>query len=147
MGKVETVVFLSLVLDLFGALLPAPADVYLQGNLVAFTIPLPLFPRLIEWYTVVSKCPAPQRRNVIDTLVQREIAEPNGFLSQTLQFVSNVRGLLYSSDVHSKKWDIVLLGKLISIVLSFEILNILTGGLMGSVFSSVLVVVFSPTSY
>ena len=37
MAKVETIVFLSLVLDLF-----------------AFTIPLPLFPRLIEWYTVVS---------------------------------------------------------------------------------------------
>jgi len=36
MAKVETVVFLSLVLDLF-----------------AFTIPLPLFPRLIEWYTKV----------------------------------------------------------------------------------------------
>lgn len=37
MLRVETVVFLSLVLDLF-----------------AFTIPLPLFPRLIEWYTLVS---------------------------------------------------------------------------------------------
>lgn len=37
MARVETIVFLSLVLDLF-----------------AFTIPLPLFPRLIEWYTVVS---------------------------------------------------------------------------------------------
>jgi hypothetical protein len=37
MAKIETVVFLSLVLDLF-----------------AFTIPLPLFPRLIEWYTLVS---------------------------------------------------------------------------------------------
>ncbi len=37
MAKVETIVFLSLILDLF-----------------AFTIPLPLFPRLIEWYTVVS---------------------------------------------------------------------------------------------
>ena len=36
MVKVETIVFLSLILDLF-----------------AFTIPLPLFPRLIEWYTVV----------------------------------------------------------------------------------------------
>ena len=35
--KVERVVFLSLLLDLF-----------------AFTIPLPLFPRIIEWYTVVS---------------------------------------------------------------------------------------------
>lgn len=38
MAKVETIVFFSLVLDLF-----------------AFTIPLPLFPRIIEWYTVVSK--------------------------------------------------------------------------------------------
>jgi len=84
MGKVETIVFLSLVLDLF-----------------AFTIPLPLFPRLIEWYTV------------------RESADPAGFLSQTLQFVSNVRGLLYKADQHSKKWDVVLLG-----------------GLMGSVFST-----------
>lgn len=36
MAKVETIVFLSLILDLF-----------------AFTIPLPLFPRLIEWYTLV----------------------------------------------------------------------------------------------
>ena len=35
--KVERVVFLSLLLDLF-----------------AFTIPLPLFPRIIEWYTIVS---------------------------------------------------------------------------------------------
>jgi len=84
MGKVETVVFLSLVLDLF-----------------AFTIPLPLFPRLIEWYTV------------------RESTDPAGFLSQTLQFVSDVRGLLYKADQHSKKWDVVLLG-----------------GLMGSVFST-----------
>jgi len=37
MASVELVVFLSLLLDLF-----------------AFTIPLPLFPRLIEWYTLVS---------------------------------------------------------------------------------------------
>ena len=36
MAKVQTIVFLSLVLDLF-----------------AFTIPLPLFPRIIEWYTKV----------------------------------------------------------------------------------------------
>lgn len=37
MARVETIVFLSLVLDLF-----------------AFTIPLPLFPRIIEWYTKVG---------------------------------------------------------------------------------------------
>lgn len=36
--KVERIVFLSLLLDLF-----------------AFTVPLPLFPRIIEWYTVVSR--------------------------------------------------------------------------------------------
>ncbi|KAF7977464.1 hypothetical protein HWV62_3651 [Athelia sp. TMB] len=39
----------------------------------------------------------------------RESSEPSGFLSQTLQIVSHVRGLLYSSDQHSKKWDVVLL--------------------------------------
>ncbi|KAJ7047249.1 major facilitator superfamily domain-containing protein [Mycena alexandri] len=84
MAKVETIVFLSLVLDLF-----------------AFTIPLPLFPRLIEWYTI------------------RESSDPTGFLSRTLQFVSSVRGFLYKPAVHSRKWDVVLLG-----------------GLMGSVFST-----------
>ncbi|KAJ7638955.1 major facilitator superfamily domain-containing protein [Roridomyces roridus] len=83
-GDVQTVVFLSLVLDLF-----------------AFTIPLPLFPRLIEWYTV------------------RESSDPTGFLSQTLNFVSTIRGVLYKPSIHSKKWDVVLLG-----------------GLMGSVFST-----------
>nr|GAT59957.1 MFS DHA1 sub-family [Mycena chlorophos] len=82
--SVPTVVFLSLVLDLF-----------------AFTIPLPLFPRLIEWFTI------------------REAADPHGFLSRTLSFVSSVRGVFYKSAVHSTKWDIVLLG-----------------GLMGSVFST-----------
>ncbi|KAJ7684064.1 major facilitator superfamily domain-containing protein [Mycena rosella] len=84
MAKVETIVFLSLVLDLF-----------------AFTIPLPLFPRLIEWYTV------------------RESSDPTGFLSRTLQFVSFIRGFLYKPSIHSRKWDVVLLG-----------------GLMGSVFST-----------
>jgi hypothetical protein len=37
MASIEWIVFLSLILDLF-----------------AFTIPLPLFPRIIEWYTLVS---------------------------------------------------------------------------------------------
>lgn len=115
MGQVETVVFLSLVLDLFGAFLPALTDSHSQAILLAFTIPLPLFPRLIEWYTVVSNVQSCRCVIGIDILAQREIAEPNGFLSKTLQFVSNVRGLLYSSDVHSKKWDVVLLGKFISV--------------------------------
>lgn len=75
MAKVETVVFLSLVLDLF-----------------AFTIPLPLFPRIIEWYTV------------------RESSIPDGFLSRTLQLVSAIRGLFYHSAQNSQRWDVVLLG-------------------------------------
>ncbi|KAH9482746.1 Major facilitator superfamily domain-containing protein 10 [Psilocybe cubensis] len=83
MAKVETVVFLSLVLDLF-----------------AFTIPLPLFPRIIEWYTI------------------RESSNPNGFLVRTLQFVTSIRSLLYKSGAQSQRWDIVLLGGLMGSVFS-----------------------------
>ncbi|KAK7470521.1 hypothetical protein VKT23_001946 [Stygiomarasmius scandens] len=95
MAKVETVVFLSLVLDLF-----------------AFTIPLPLFPRLIEWYT------------------KREISYPNGFLSRTLAFVSGVRSLLYKPSLHSQKWDVVLLGGLMGSV--FSILQFLVSPRIGA---------------
>jgi len=83
MAKIETIVFLSLVLDLF-----------------AFTIPLPLFPRLIEWYT------------------KRETSDPHGFLSRTLAFVSGVRGLFYKSAQNSQKWDVVLLGGLMGSLFS-----------------------------
>ncbi|KAF8974461.1 MFS general substrate transporter [Flammula alnicola] len=83
MAKVETIVFLSLVLDLF-----------------AFTIPLPLFPRLIQWYTL------------------RESSDPNGFLSRTLQFVTSIRTLLYKPGVQSQRWDVVLLGGLMGSVFS-----------------------------
>ncbi|CAA7259860.1 unnamed protein product [Cyclocybe aegerita] len=83
MAKVQTVVFLSLVLDLF-----------------AFTIPLPLFPRLIEWYAL------------------RESSVPNGFLSRTLNFVTSIRSLFYQSGAHSQKWDVVLLGGLMGSVFS-----------------------------
>ncbi|KAF8591415.1 MFS general substrate transporter [Ramaria rubella] len=81
--SVETVVFLSLVLDLF-----------------AFTIPLPLFPRLIEWYT------------------KRESSNPHGFLSQTLSVVSSLRGFFYNPSENSQKWDIVLLGGLMGSIFS-----------------------------
>ncbi|KAH9938219.1 MFS general substrate transporter [Fomitopsis serialis] len=76
MLKIERVVFLSLVLDLF-----------------AFTIPLPLFPRIIEWYT------------------KRESSDPSGFLPRTLYFVSAVRGLLYKPTSNPQRWDVVLLGE------------------------------------
>ncbi|KAF6754503.1 major facilitator superfamily domain-containing protein [Ephemerocybe angulata] len=70
--KLKTVVFLSLILDLF-----------------AFTIPLPLFPRIIEWYTLRAP-----------TLV-----------SQTLGGVRAVRtSLLYKPGAQSQRWDVVLLG-------------------------------------
>lgn len=82
--KVERVVFLSLLLDLF-----------------AFTIPLPLFPRIIEWYTV------------------RESAYPGGFLAQTLRLVSGTRNfLLRTPSKNPQKWDIVLLGGLMGSIFS-----------------------------
>ncbi|KIM46086.1 hypothetical protein M413DRAFT_65291, partial [Hebeloma cylindrosporum] len=78
-----TIVFLSLVLDLF-----------------AFTIPLPLFPRLIEWYTL------------------RESSDPTGFLPRTLQFITAIRTLFYKSGVQSHRWDVVLLGGLMGSIFS-----------------------------
>jgi hypothetical protein len=50
--SVKTVIFLSLVLDLFGKLLGLGVAIVNQAT-VAFTIPLPLFPRIVEWYTQV----------------------------------------------------------------------------------------------
>ncbi|KAI0770811.1 MFS general substrate transporter [Irpex lacteus] len=81
--SVERIVFLSLVLDLF-----------------AFTIPLPLFPRIIEWYT------------------KRESSDPTGFLSRTLGVVSAIRSVCYTPSSNPQKWDIVLLGGLMGSVFS-----------------------------
>ncbi|EIM88313.1 MFS DHA1 sub-family [Stereum hirsutum FP-91666 SS1] len=84
MAKIEHIVFLSLVLDLF-----------------AFTIPLPLFPRIIEWYT------------------QRESSDPTGFLSRTLGFVSAIRGYFFAkASGNPQRWDVVLLGGLMGSVFS-----------------------------
>ncbi|KAI0004885.1 MFS, DHA1 sub-family [Russula compacta] len=95
MVKVENVVFFSLVLDLF-----------------AFTIPLPLFPRIIEWYT------------------QRESSDPHGFLSRTLWAVSTIRGQLYNASHNSQRWDIVLLGGLMGSI--FSTLQFLVSPYIGS---------------
>ena len=54
MGTVERVVFLSLLLDLFGEPPQPQYSITNSHGYAAFTIPLPLFPRIIEWYTVVS---------------------------------------------------------------------------------------------
>ncbi|KZV76136.1 MFS DHA1 sub-family [Peniophora sp. CONT] len=96
MARVERIVFLSLVLDLF-----------------AFTIPLPLFPRIIEWYTL------------------RESSDPHGFLSRTLGFVSATRSLFYdASGQHSQKWDVVLLGGMMGSV--FSTLQFIVSPIIGS---------------
>uniref|UniRef100_D8PPJ3 Major facilitator superfamily (MFS) profile domain-containing protein n=1 Tax=Schizophyllum commune (strain H4-8 / FGSC 9210) TaxID=578458 RepID=D8PPJ3_SCHCM len=95
MARVQTIVFLSLVLDLF-----------------AFTIPLPLFPRIIEWYT------------------KREASDPTGFLSQTLHFVQYLRSFVYDSPVHSERWDVVLLGGLMGSV--FSTLQFIVSPFIGS---------------
>lgn len=118
--KVERVVFLSLLLDLF-----------------AFTIPLPLFPRIIEWYTVVSFgifLEADKRLNN----PQRESAHPDGFLARTLRLVSGTRStLLRTPAKNPQKWDIVLLGEFKVKPVDDQFLNDSPGGFMGSIFSSV----------
>ncbi|KZW04077.1 MFS general substrate transporter [Exidia glandulosa HHB12029] len=85
LGKVETIVFLSLVLDLF-----------------AFTIPLPLFPRIVDWYRT------------------REASDPNGFLSRTLWSVQALRSFLYTAPEgrENARWDVVLLGGLMGSLFS-----------------------------
>ncbi|KAF9508276.1 hypothetical protein BS47DRAFT_242333 [Hydnum rufescens UP504] len=82
---VERVVFFALVLDL-----------------LAFTIPLPLFPRIIKWYT------------------GRESATPHGFLPRTLSAVGYLRGQ-FRSDLDEdvkRRWDVVLLGGLLGSLFS-----------------------------
>ncbi|KAL7419582.1 hypothetical protein Q5752_005494 [Cryptotrichosporon argae] len=81
---VVTTVFLSLLVDL-----------------LAFTMPLPLFPRMIAWYTA------------------SESADPNTLLARLLGAANRWRALVSSSagegyrvtnGASEKKWDVVLLG-------------------------------------
>ncbi|KAI6163029.1 major facilitator superfamily domain-containing protein [Pisolithus thermaeus] len=95
MKKVENIVFLSLVLDLF-----------------AFTIPLPLFPRIIEWYTV------------------RESSDPRNLLPRTLGFVAWLRSLFYEPPSNPQRWDVVLLGGLMGSI--FSLLQFLVSPRIGS---------------
>lgn len=95
MKNIERVVFLSLVLDLF-----------------AFTIPLPLFPRIVEWYTV------------------RESSDPHNLLPRTLGFVAWLRGLFYEPPSNPQRWDVVLLGGLMGSV--FSLLQFLVSPRIGT---------------
>ncbi|KAH0839893.1 major facilitator superfamily domain-containing protein [Lanmaoa asiatica] len=61
----------------------------------AFTIPLPLFPRIIEWYTV------------------KEGSDPTGLLSRTLHTISSIRALFYKPNNNPQRWDVFLVAPLI----------------------------------
>ncbi|QRV73142.1 major facilitator superfamily transporter [Ceratobasidium sp. AG-Ba] len=77
---IQRVVVLALIIDLF-----------------AFTIPLPLFPRLIDWYT---------------------LRESDGsLLATTLKKISQLRGRVAPHAVQ-RKWDVVLLGGLMGSLFS-----------------------------
>ncbi|KAI6047419.1 major facilitator superfamily domain-containing protein, partial [Pisolithus marmoratus] len=78
----------------------------------AFTIPLPLFPRIIEWYTV------------------RESSDPRNLLPRTLRFVAWLRGLFYEPPSSPQRWDVVLLGGLMGSV--FSLLQFLVSPRIGS---------------
>jgi hypothetical protein len=108
--KVELVVFLALVLDLLGECLhmrPAfPTTLNSTCRHPAFTIPLPLFPRIIEWYT------------------SREASNPYGLLSRTLSAVRLVRATFLTVDVGDstrRRWDIILLG--VCRLFNFDVIN------------------------
>ncbi|KAF8339027.1 MFS DHA1 sub-family [Cantharellus anzutake] len=85
-ARIQRVVFFALVIDL-----------------LAFTIPLPLFPRLIEWYT------------------SREGKDVNGILYKSLSIVTRIRSWFLSDargESVRKRWDIVLLGGLLGSLFS-----------------------------
>lgn len=77
----------------------------------AFTIPLPLFPRLIAWYT------------------EREAADSSRLLSRLLDLSRSWRSTLLSlsggtessakGSTSSKNWDVVLLGGAMGSLFSF----------------------------
>lgn len=90
-SRIVKTVFLALVLDL-----------------LAFTLPLPLFPRLIDYYT------------------SQESSNPNSFLSRVLSLFRSFRSLasnnqsstLSSAAAGNKRWDVVLLGGALGSVFS-----------------------------
>ncbi|KZT62884.1 MFS, DHA1 sub-family [Calocera cornea HHB12733] len=82
-------------------------------DLLAFTIPLPLFPRIIEWYT------------------QRELGDENGLLSRILTSIRTFQTMLHGSALNSRRqWDIVLLGGFLGSV--FSVLQFLVSPWIGS---------------
>ncbi|KIO30218.1 hypothetical protein M407DRAFT_14366 [Tulasnella calospora MUT 4182] len=82
--SVQKTIFLSLLLDLF-----------------AFTIPLPLFPRLVQWYISKEK-------------------ESSGLTVKTLEVVGSIRSALLGDEFAGdrSRWDTVLLGGLMGSLFS-----------------------------
>jgi hypothetical protein len=129
MANIERIVFLSLILDLFGASnesLLKDEQHYRSSCLyyfAAFTIPLPLFPRIVEWYTKASEDPIGDDDGGYSCILQRESSNKHGLLSQTLQVVSVTRSFFVAGAKNSQKWDVVLLGERFSRYLDTQCLN------------------------
>ncbi|KAG6911196.1 hypothetical protein DXG01_003063 [Tephrocybe rancida] len=99
MARVETIVFLSLVLDLF-----------------AFTIPLPLFPRLIEWVSVTDITVRLIRPEPF-LQVERSFAEMGRSSVRTLQFfVSPKIGSLSDKYGRKRVLLITMIGNILSAI-------------------------------
>ncbi|EJU06267.1 MFS DHA1 sub-family [Dacryopinax primogenitus] len=95
-AHVKTVVVLALIVDL-----------------LAFTIPLPLFPRIIEWYT------------------QKELGDTNGLLYRTLASIRSLQTWLHGGVLNSRRqWDVVLLGGFLGSV--FSVLQFVVSPWIGS---------------
>jgi hypothetical protein len=122
-AQVVKTVFFALILDLLGRLTLKPfpsshpnpifietrTDPTARHSLVAFTIPLPLFPRLIDYYT------------------SQESSDPNSSLSLTLSTFRSLRSFatrhasgskISVLDQGNKRWDVVLLGGALGSVFS-----------------------------
>jgi hypothetical protein len=117
--SVVKVVFIALVLDLLGRITFVPPQstrtrTHLAPSPPAFTLPLPLFPRLIDFYTLrESQDP--------HTLLSRSLSSFRALRSHLLAFGGRYAPTLAERPGlggGNKKWDVVLLG-----------------GAMGSVFS------------
>ncbi|OCF43363.1 hypothetical protein I317_02801 [Kwoniella heveanensis CBS 569] len=77
-------------------------------DLLAFTIPLPLFPRMIAWYrTVDSLLPSPQRER---SLLNRLLSSARYFRSTLLSFAVAKGSFAQKEYGAHENWDIVLLG-------------------------------------
>ncbi|WVQ64936.1 uncharacterized protein L199_003106 [Kwoniella botswanensis] len=76
-------------------------------DLLAFTIPLPLFPRLTAWYLQLDSSP--------DSLLSKLLWMSRKWRATLLSFSSTAQ----LSDVGKKEWDVVLLGGAMGSLFSF----------------------------